>query len=104
VFLRPEDRYCAIQAASLEHGLPSWALKPHYCCLFPLVDDYSSDGATKRLMLDADNPLFDEGGGCYERCATRQHVFQVYAEETAFVLGVEGYRELCQRMGVTPRL
>lgn len=104
VFLRPEDRYCAIQAASLAHGMPAWALKPHYCCLFPVVDEYSPDGSTKKLMLDVENSLFDRGGGCYEHCATAQPVFQVYAEETAMVLGVDGYRRLCKHVGVEPRL
>jgi hypothetical protein len=103
VFLRPEDRYCAIQAASLANGLAPWALKPYYCCLFPLVDERDADG-TKHLLLDSENELFGQGGGCYEDCATSEYVFQVYAEETSIVLGVEGYRELCGRVGIAPRL
>ncbi len=102
VFLRPEDRYCAIQAASMAEGKAAWELKPFYCCLFPLIDEIR-DG-TRYLLLDAENSLFEHGGGCYEDCATPQPVFQVYAEETAFALGVEGYRKLCTQMGVTPRL
>ncbi len=104
VFLRPEDRYCAIQAASIATGRKPWELKPYYCCLFPLVDEYDSDGAAKWLILDSENSLFEHGGGCHEDCAVIQPVFQVYAEETSMVLGVDGYRELCERVGVEPRL
>ena len=104
VFLRPEDRYCAIQAASIASSRNPWELKPYYCCLFPLVDEYDSDTGSKSLVLDSDNSLFDHGGGCYEACTEVQSVFQVYAEETAMVLGLDGYRELCSRVGTIPRL
>jgi len=102
VFLRPEDRYCAIQAACLAAGWPAWELKPYYCCLYPLVDEYE-DG-TRRLTLNSDNPLFERGGGCRAACETPQVVFQVYAEETALALGIDGYRALCERAGVAPKL
>lgn len=102
VFLRPEDYHCAIQAACVANGLDSWALKPYYCCLFPVVDDY--DGDKKTLMLDADNELFAAGGGCHRACAdVTQPVFQIYAEEISLVLGGDGYRELCAQTGVMPR-
>jgi hypothetical protein len=104
VFLRPEDRYCAIQAASIANGMHAWELKPHYCCLYPLVDEYDIEAGTKTLQLDSGNTLFDHGGGCYRECDTTQHVFQVYAEETAIVLGIDGYTELCQKVGIEPRL
>ncbi len=39
-FLRPEDRYCAIQVASVANGMDAWALKPLYCCAFPVVDEH----------------------------------------------------------------
>ncbi|MFN4293946.1 MAG: hypothetical protein ACK4JD_07430 [Thermoflexales bacterium] len=109
VFLRPEDRCCAIQAACIAHGRPAWELKPYYCCLFPLVDEYEdAEGRplpAKRLTLDDENDLFNRGGGCYEDCAgDPEYVFQIYAEEVALALGVAGYRELCAFAGVTPRL
>lgn len=109
VFLRPEDRYCAIQAACMANDRPSWELKPYYCCLFPLVDEYVDEHdqplETKRLTLDDENDLFNRGGGCNEACdCPAQQVFQIYAEETALALGVEGYRELCEMAGVEPRL
>jgi Protein of unknown function (DUF3109) len=108
-FLRPEDRYCAIQAASFAHGLDPWALKPLYCCLFPVVDEYVDENdkplPVKRLTMDDTNDLFNRGGGCYADCADApQPVFQIYAEEVALMLGVEGYRELCAAQGVAPRL
>jgi hypothetical protein len=84
--------------------MKAWELKPHYCCLFPLVDEYDKGSGTKSLILDSENALFEHGGGCYENCAVIQPVFQVYAEETSMVLGVDGYRELCVKAGVEPRL
>lgn len=103
VFLRPEDRYCAIQAASLAKGMEAWQLKPHYCCLFPLVDDYEDSTSTKTLLLDSENTLFNQGGGCYRNCETTEYVFQIYAEELTLALGVDGYRELCKIVGIPPR-
>ena len=109
IFLRPEDRYCAIQFASFANNLPSWQIKPFYCCLFPVVDEYV-DGEDKplpirRLTMDDTNSLFERGGGCHEVCAGEpQPTFQIYAEEVALALGLDGYRELCAAQGVTPRL
>jgi hypothetical protein len=31
-------------------------------------------------------------------------MFQIYAEEVALMIGVEGYRSLCTSQGVRPRL
>jgi len=104
IFLRPEDRRCEIQEACLAHNWPAWELKPYYCCLFPLVDEWDAEDETRRLTLDDANDLFQRGGGCYEPCDDAQPVFQVYAEEVALALGVEGYRQLCQLAGVPPRL
>ena len=104
VFLRPDDRYCAIQSACLADGLPAWSLKPYYCCLFPLIDERDEDRSRKRLLLDSDNDLFERGGGCCQAGETAQPVFQVYVEETALALGLDGYRELCAQAGVEPRL
>jgi hypothetical protein len=109
VFLRPGTRFCALQSAGLEHGLGAWALKPHYCCLFPLVDEVEDeDGnalARKRLTLDDENSLFERGGGCEQPGESPgPPAFQVHAEETALALGVDGYRELCALRGVVPRL
>lgn len=102
VFLRPSNRYCAIQSACEANGRASWSLKPYYCCLYPLVDE-QRDGAPL-LILDEENSLYQHGAGCYEVSALAQPIFQIYAEETAFALGVGGYRELCERAGVQPRL
>ena len=109
VFLRPEDRYCAIQVASVAHGKSSWEIKPFYCCLFPVVDEHVDDNdkphPVKRLTMDDTNDLFNRGGGCHEVCAGEpQPVYQIYAEEVALALGVEGYRELCALEGTAPRL
>jgi hypothetical protein len=108
-FLRPEDRYCAIQAACMASGRPAWELKPYYCCLFPVVDEYVDENdqplPVKRLTLDDENDLFNRGGGCNEACECEpQFMFQIYAEEVALAIGIEGYRELCAAMGEQPRL
>lgn len=102
IFLRPEDRYCAIQIACVANGMSAWELKPYYCCLYPLVDDW--DGPQRRVMLDEENPLFERGGGCAEPAPEAQPIVQVYAEEASLALGLQGYRELCARAGLTPRL
>ena len=102
IFLRPEDRYCAIQVACVANGMSAWELKPYYCCLYPLVDDW--DGPQRRLMLDDENPLFERGGGCAEPAPEAQPIVQVYAEEASLALGLQGYRELCARAGLIPRL
>jgi len=104
VFLRPEDRHCAIQSACLANGRPAWELKPYYCCLFPLVDECETEPGRQRLTLDDENDLFQRGGCCCEPGDDAQPVFQIYAEETALALGVEGYRQLCAHAGVPPRL
>ncbi len=102
IFLRPEDRYCAIQAACIANKREAWSLKPLYCCLFPVVDEYE-DGKT--LTMDDENDLFHRGGGCFENCAGEPvPMFQLYAEEVALMLGVDGYRELCKIVGEQPRL
>jgi hypothetical protein len=108
-FLRPEDRFCAIQVASVANGRDAWSLKPLYCCLFPVVDEYEDEEGNalpvRRLTMDDTNDLFSRGGGCHEPCAGEgQFVFQIYAEEVAIMLGIDGYRELCAAQGVEPRL
>jgi len=104
IFLRPEDRYCAIQAACFARGLPPWKYKPTYCCLFPVVDEFDERG-NRTVTVDSENTLFERGGGCHESCACEpQPMFQIYAEEVALALGVEGYRALCAATGETPRL
>jgi hypothetical protein len=108
-FLRPEDRFCAIQVASVANGMDAWALKPLYCCLFPVVDEHEDEAGellpVKRLTMDDTNDLFTRGGGCYADCAGEpQYVFQIYAEEVSIMLGLSGYRELCERVGVLARL
>ncbi len=102
VFLRPEDRYCAIQVACLANNMPAWELKPYYCCLFPLVDEW--DGVQRTLLLDEGNDLFERGGSCAEPAPEPQPLIQVYAEEVSLALGLEGYRQVCERVGLTPRL
>lgn len=108
-FLRPEDHFCAIQYASFMQGHNPWALKPHYCCLFPVVDEHDYDErnhiTSKTLLIDEENDLFERGGGCNEACACApEHMFQIYAEEVSLALGIDGYHELCQKAGVEPRL
>jgi len=107
-FLRPEDRYCAIQVASVAHGMDAWDLKPYYCRLFPIVDQYVDEHdrplPIPMLTIDDENDLFSRGGSCAETCAATQPLFQIYAEEVAHVIGLDGYRRLCEQVGQVPRL
>lgn len=93
----------------MANGRPAWELKPLYCCLFPVVDEYVDENdqplPVKRLTMDDENDLFNRGGGCNEACACEpQYLFQIYAEEVALALGVDGYRALCAAMNEPPRL
>ncbi len=101
------DATCAIQRASVANGMGPWALKPLYCCAFPIVDEYEDlPPGVKALTVDDTNDLFDRGGGCHELCAPEQaqYMFQIYAEEVVIFLGLDGYRELCVTMGEKARL
>ena len=55
--------------------------------------------------MDYENSLFERGHGCFENCVCEpQPVFQIYAEETALAIGLDGYRALCAAAGEEPRL
>jgi hypothetical protein len=87
VFLR-EDNFCAIQAMSLARGEHPWALKPHYCALYPLIV------LGDRLLLDDENELMRTGGTCSRPSAVARPLYEIYDVEMVLALGQEAYEEL----------
>lgn len=88
IFLRPEDRRCAIQAASLANGEDPWSLKPFFCILHPLTTD---DGV---LRLDDDNEIYTEGGHCQRPHGQPVPLHVTFRSEMEFALGKAGYQKL----------
>lgn len=90
IFLRPEDRYCAIQSASMAGGEHPWSLKPYYCVLHPLTieDDL--------IQLDDTNTIYIEGGHCQRPHTTGTPLFETFKSELVFALGEDGYDSLQQ--------
>ncbi len=91
IFLRPSDRYCALQAANTAHGEDPWDLKPFYCILYPLTVDEDL------LQLDDANELYQEGGHCQRDCAEPVPLHITFQAELEYVLGQEGYAELARQ-------
>ncbi len=94
VFLR-HDRRCALQVASEALGLGWPGIKPYYCAIYPMTV------VDKTLMMDDETPLDFEGGGCRRPAAEARPMYQIYRPEAILVLGEDGYRELCERDGMT---
>jgi Zn-finger nucleic acid-binding protein len=88
IFLRPEDRYCAIQSSSMAKGDNPWALKPFYCILHPITMD------GKKIQLDDDNEIYIEGGSCQRPSDVARPLIDTFDAELQFVLGVDAYAEL----------
>lgn len=89
VFLRPQDRRCAIQAASIAQGRHKWELKPFYCWLHPLTTNGDWVG------LDDDNEIYLEGGSCQRDCpGVLTPLYRLFEEELRRVLGDQGFEEL----------
>lgn len=93
IFLRPENRYCAIQSASMAAGDHPWTLKPFYCILHPItIED-------NLIQLDDENEIYIEGGHCQRPAFGPKRLYEVFAEELEFVLKREGLEELRKRVG-----
>ena len=90
LFLRPEDRYCALQVASLANGQHPWSLKPLYCALHPLTMEDSF------VQLDDANEIYVEGGHCQRPSAEFVPLYVLFESELRLVLGDEGYEVLKQ--------
>jgi Zn-finger nucleic acid-binding protein len=88
LFLRPEDRYCALQVTSLANSQHPWSLKPFYCALHPITTEYD------QVMLDDDNEIYTEGGNCQRAAETALALYEVFENELKLVLGEEGYEML----------
>ncbi|MEK7784783.1 MAG: hypothetical protein AAB658_05050, partial [Chloroflexota bacterium] len=90
LFLRPEDRYCALQAASLANGQHPWSLKPFYCALHPLT----MEGGF--VHLDDENEIYIEGGHCQRSSSELVPLHVLFESELRLALEDEGYEVLSQ--------
>lgn len=88
VFLRPEDRRCALQAAAIENGQHPWTLKPYYCALHPIT--FFGD----LVRLDDDNEIYGEGGHCQRDHSQPIALYETFKDELTLILGEQGYRQL----------
>ncbi|CUU04091.1 Protein of unknown function (DUF3109) [Candidatus Thermokryptus mobilis] len=87
VFLTKEG-YCVLQVSAVNSGMHQWALKPFYCCIYPLT---FWEGA---LTYDDDHA--EDLPYCGLR-ATHNHagpVIEICKDEFIYVLGEDGYAEL----------
>ncbi|MBI3241326.1 MAG: hypothetical protein HYZ49_03435 [Chloroflexi bacterium] len=93
IFLRPEDRYCALQSASLANGQHPWSLKPFYCALHPLTLENNV------VQLDDANEIYIEGGHCQREAANSAPLWLTFESELRLALGDEGYEVLKREAG-----
>jgi hypothetical protein len=80
IFLRPEDRKCALQC--VDPGL-----KPFDCATYPVL---RSEG---ELTLDLESPK-ESGHDCQRETDAPALVLEVFANELRLVLGEAGYQRL----------
>ena len=88
VFMRPEDRFCALQVTNQQLGNQWPGLKPFYCALYPV---YVGDG---EISIDDETPKVYENAACQRFCSDPQPFYQIYKEELLLVLGEDGYQKL----------
>lgn len=89
IFLLPESRYCALQAAGMANGEHPWRYKPFYCALHPLGLD------EEQLVLVEESEMYLDGGSCNRSTdGTTIPVYQLFEPEMKLVLGEAGYRQL----------
>ncbi len=88
IFLRPEDRYCALQMTSIACGEDPWSLKPFYCILHPLTIEGDL------ILLDDANFIYEEGGHCQREHRESVPLYVTFRAELTLVLGEDGYEEL----------
>jgi len=89
IFLRPDAR-CALQVTALANEMHSWALKPFFCALYPLVIDEGW------LEIDDENELYLEEACCKHLVHVEEPLYVVMKDEFVHALGEEGYQELCR--------
>ncbi len=88
VFMRPDDRKCALQVVD-----PT--LKPFDCATYPVL---RSEG---EVMMDSESPR-ESGHDCQRETDSPERVLHVFAPELRRALGDAGYARLCAAAGVTP--
>jgi len=88
IFLRPDDRLCALQAAGIANNEHPWRYKPFYCALHPLVLDEGE------LSLAEDSEMYLEGGNCNRPTDELIPLYELFDVETKLVVGEAGYMAL----------
>lgn len=88
VFMRPDDRKCALQIVDA-------TLKPFDCATYPVL---RSEG---ELTMDLESPR-ESGHDCQRETDAPERVLHVFAAELRLVLGDAGYARLCAAAGVAP--
>lgn len=86
VFLDSGGR-CVLQKAAVGEGMSKFAIKPFFCFAFPITIEQG--------IIMVDDPEFTNRTEC---CSLVERgslsAFEVCAEELAFVVGKEGFKEL----------
>ena len=86
VFLDKQG-FCTLQKIAVEDGEYKWKYKPLYCILFPLV---IYNGA-----ITVDTEHLDRLHYCNRPVNQNSTIFEACKEELKFLLGTEGFVELC---------
>lgn len=94
VFLDSAGR-CVLQKAAMAEGMDKFALKPFYCVAYPITIE---DG---ELVID-DADFVDRPSCCTMVKQGTRSIFDICAEELAFVLGESGVQELKDVAKQTP--
>ncbi len=83
-----KEGYCILQITAVENGMHKWALKPFYCCIYPLTFGEGvltyDDGHAEDLPYCGISAKHNHAGPVIEICK----------EEFTYVLGEDGYAEL----------
>ncbi|CUS83336.1 DUF3109 family protein [Candidatus Kryptobacter tengchongensis] len=83
-----KEGYCVLQITAINSGMHKWALKPFYCCIYPLT---FCEG-----VLTYDDGHAEELSYCGIK-ATHNHagpVIEICKDEFIYILGQDGYAEL----------
>lgn len=86
-----KEGYCVLQVAAVKSGMDKWALKPFYCCIYPLT---FWEGALTYDDGHAEDLHYCGLPGVENHVAP---VVEVCKDEFKYVLGEDGYEELLKK-------
>ncbi|MBI5715232.1 MAG: hypothetical protein HZC38_17680 [Chloroflexi bacterium] len=92
IFLRPQDRYCALQMTSIVNDQHPWSLKPFFCALHPVTLDNGC------VILDENNVIYQNGGHCQRASVITKPLYETFDVELQLILGEADYNELLKRV------